>query len=585
MSNRCPRLWTITASLITLAFAAASHADFTEYEDSPFQDPSDTEVNALSSPAPVPWDEAKFATSFPTGVKLIRGSLDAGDIDAYAFDFDSGLLVLGALFEDTAGERNDTQLGIFTGGATPALASDDDGGSGFLSRFAFNVASSGEHQIGVTGFGDDDFDGEHEEAKGGLVPYRLVVAATPNHPALVEIEGNDTPFAATPLPTAGGVLGATLAVGDVDYYRIELETGDRVAISVFDLQNGSFASAAGERNDAVVGVFDPWNALAAGGVNDDGGPGRMANQLFTATADGTWTIAVTGFGDDAFTGDHREEAFDYLLVVARERACPNVVPLISGVVTSTGETYVTANLQGGDHYYTDRLNAGRHVLVDIPEPYLCSEWIRTANDDKNVSNPNHLSFALASDASVYVAYDTRATAEPAWLSGGFTPSSDIVDIADPSPEQEFRVLRRDFAAGTVVLGGNQATGAGSNYVVFARPLPLADPSQALEIAPGAFGVSVTIDGVEVSVTRQPGDSDADVAAALAAAVNADPTLSAARIFGLASSATFVTTGIIESSAFTGAPVPTLSAWTTALLVLSIAMLAVGFLLRGRVGAR
>jgi hypothetical protein len=536
------------AGLFCLAWilsAGLAAADFTESEDSPFKDPDDSEDNPLSGPIPVPWDGADFGSTFPGGAKLVRGSLDTGDVDAYAFSFASGQLVLGALFEDSAGERNDTSLGIFTGGAAPPLASDDDGGSGFLSRFAFTTPSTGTHEIGVSGFGDVAFDGTHLEAQGGLVPYWLIVAATSYPPGLAEVEGNDSILAATALPTSGGVLGATLDPLDVDYFSIDLEVGDRVAISVFDLTAG-FASAGGEFNDAIVGLFDPAGMMAAGGANDDGGPGRMSNLLFTATTEGSWTLAVSGFGDDSFVGDHEEAGFDYLLVVARERACPNVTALISNIVVSTANSYVTADLVGGDHFYTDRTQAGRHVLVDVPPAYLCSQWIKTANDDKFVSDPSHLSFSLSEDASVFVAFDTRATAEPAWLSAAFTQVGDVVDIRDPDVTQEFHVLRRDLAAGTVVLGGNLATGANSNYAVFARPLPLGDPSQSLTIPANASSVTMTISGVQVQVSAMAGQSASDLAQALADAVNADPTLAAARIYGLASGASLVTTGLIES---------------------------------------
>jgi hypothetical protein len=531
--------------LAWLGLALAAAADFTESEDSPFKDPDDSEDNPLSGAVPVPWDGTAFALAFPDGAKLIRGSLDVGDIDAYAFSFTSGQLVLGALFEDSAGERNDTSLGIFTGGVAPPLASDDDGGSGFLSRFAFGATSTGTHEISVTGFGDSAFDGHHQEAQAGLVPYRLIVAATSDPPLLSEVEANDSILTATALPDSGGVLGATLDLVDVDYFSIELEVGDRVAISVFDLKAG-FASADGERNDVIIGLFDPAGMLASDGTNDDGGPGRMSNLLFTATVPGSWTVAVSGFGDDAFVGDHREVAFDYLLVVARERACPNVAPLISNIAASTANSYVAGNLQGGDHYYTDRMDAGRHVIVDIPQAYLCSQWIKTANNDKNVNNASHLSFSLANDASLFVAYDSRATGEPAWLSAAFTPTGDVIDLADPDPSQEFDVLRRDFAAGTVVLGGNYAPGAGSNYVVFARPLPIGDPGQALSIPANTGSVTMIISGVEIQVFASVGQSPEDIAQALADEVNANPTLSAARIYGLASGDNFVTTGTIES---------------------------------------
>lgn len=583
MTRSLPRLAAaLLASLAAVTAPAMSHAEFTESEDSPFLDPDGSQDDPLGNAAPVPWDGAGFAASFPSGAKLVRGSLDAGDVDAYAFSLDAGQLVLAALFEDAAGERNDTSLGLFTGGVVPPLASNDDGGSGFLSRFAFQTGSAGVYQIGVTGFGDDAWNGSHAEARSGLVPYRLVVAVTSDPPPLAETESNDSLYSANPLPPGGGVLGAVLAVGDVDYFQLTLEAGDRLAVSVFDLANGSFQSAGGERNDAIVGVFDPWGALATGGTNDDGGPGLMSNLLFTAAADGTWTIAVSGFGDDAFVGDHAEAGFPYLLVVARERACPHVASLVSGVVASTANAYETAELQEGDHYYTDRTDAGRHVLVDVPPPYRCSQWIKTANNDKNVTDPSHLSFSLAEDASVFIGYDTRATGEPVWLSSAFTPTGRVLDITDPDPSQEFDVLRRDFAAGTVVLGGNEAPGAGSNYVVFARPLPLGDPSQAFTVPATAGGVTLIVSGVPIQVARSLGETSEQLAQALADAVNADPTLAAARIYGLASGATFVTTGSIESSTI-AAPLPLLPVGGVVLLVLLLA--AVGYRVSGGAVAR
>ena len=538
------------AGLVLALLAWPATADFTESEDSPFPIGPSIYDHDLSNPVPIPWDDADFATSFPSGAKLVRGTLDEEDLDAYSFSLVTGQLVLAALFEDDAGERNDAEADIFTGMAGPALATDDDAGHGYFPRFQYSVTSPGVYEIGVRRFGAALDGSEPPEATGALFPYWLAVAAVSDPPPLAESEGNDVLASANPLPPTGGVLRGTLSAQDVDFFQIDLQTGDRLAISVFDLENGSFVSAGGERNDAILRVFDPAGAPAAGGDDDDGGPGRMPNLLFTATQDGTWSFAVSGFGDDGFTGNHEEEPFDYLLVVLRERACPNVVPMISNIVASTANSYVVAELQGGDHYYTDRNNSSRHVLVDVPDDYECAEWIKTANNDKGVTDPNHLSFTLAQDASVFVGYDSRASFEPAWLAAGFTPTGEVLDIRDSDVNQEFLLLRRDFAAGTVVLGGNSSPSGGSNYSVLALPLPLGDLEEAFEVPGAASAVTVTVSGVEITVARGPGQTPADVAAALADAVNADPTLAAARIFGLASGASFVTTGVIESTLVT-----------------------------------
>ena len=559
------RLHAALLALALAAFGGSATADWTESEDRPFLDPDLSEDNPLAGADPVPWDGADFGTAFPDGVKLLRGTLDAGDVDAYAIDVGASELILAALFEDGAGEFEDTTLGIFSGGAAPPLASDDDSASGFLSGWTFTTGAAGTFEIGVTGFGDTAFDGSHEQGTAGLVPYYLAIASTTDPAPLQEVESNDTIPSANVLPANGGLVGGTLGVGDVDVFEIDLEVGDRVAVAIYDLENGSFASANGELNDTQIGLFAPGGGGMLG-FDDDSGIGRMSNVLLTVPGGnaGAWSIAVTGFGDDGFTGDHDEASFDYLLLVARDRACPNLTPLISGITTSTAEPYVTAELQGGDHYYIDRTAAGRHVLVDIPESYECAEWIKTANDDKNETDPSHLTFTLAEDASVFVAYDTRATSEPSWLSSAFTPTGDVVDVADPSPSQEFDVLRRDFNAGTVVLGGNDAPGAGSNYVVFAQPLPLADPTQAFEIGGSAGAVDVTVSGVLISVTRMMGQSNADFAQDVADTINANATLAAARIYALASGANVVTTGTIDTLVFS-VEVPALPAFAPWLL--------------------
>jgi len=252
-----------------------------------------------------------------------------------------------------------------------------------------------------------------------------------------------------------------------------------------------------------------------------------------------------------------------------------VTALISGITTTTGKAYVTANLKGGDFYYIDRplapSNAGSHTIVDVPTAYECSQWIKTANDDKTVNNTNLLTFTLGQAASVWIGWDTRTATPPPWLVNGFTETGEIVDVADPDTTQEFRLLRRDFAAGTVVLGGPAPVG--SMYSVFARPLDLADPLHAFVIPGLPAGVNVTINGVSLQVARQNGQTAAQLAAAVAAAINANPTLAAAHIFGLAQGTGFVTTGTIQSVGTFGTPIPALGPWGQALLAATLAALA------------
>ncbi|MBW2389447.1 MAG: multicopper oxidase domain-containing protein [Deltaproteobacteria bacterium] len=103
-------------------------------------------------------------------------------------------------------------------------------------------------------------------------------------------------------------------------------------------------------------------------------------------------------------------------------------------------------------------------------------------------------------------------------------------------------------------------------------------------------VDVTVDGVPLSVATVSGQTSSQVAAAIAAAIEADPTLSAAGVTAFASGDQVVTTGTIDSAEsfdpglfLSGVPlVPVLSSWIAWVAVVSLilltAMMALG---RGR----
>jgi hypothetical protein len=153
---------------------------------------------------------------------------------------------------------------------------------------------------------------------------------------------------------------------------------------------------------------------------------------------------------------------------------PPASPIAAILVPASG--YVTAFLAVGDHYYTDRNSPGLHVIAALPPALACAQWIKTRNDDKNATSLSHLQFTLVQPATVYVGYDTRALSPPSWLGSAFTNTGLILDVTDPDPVQEFVLWKKDFPAGTVVLGGNKSAGAqfplgqeGSNYVVAVTP--------------------------------------------------------------------------------------------------------------------
>ena len=131
-------------------------------------------------------------------------------------------------------------------------------------------------------------------------------------------------------------------------------------------------------------------------------------------------------------------------------------------------------------YYTDR----DYVLTNVPEHYRGMEAIKTPNDDQNrIDASSYLKFEMPYDATVYVAYDSRATRLPDWMSG-FVYTGDTIETS-LSTQPYLKVYGKPFRAGACInLGGNKAANfAGStvsNYLVFygvvgAPPACILDP--------------------------------------------------------------------------------------------------------------
>lgn len=136
--------------------------------------------------------------------------------------------------------------------------------------------------------------------------------------------------------------------------------------------------------------------------------------------------------------------------------------LVSEIKATTGRSYIPAELVVGTKIYTDRV----YQATSVPAFLNKAPLIVTANDDKSSTSTAMLSFKVSQPATVYVAYDPRATVLPAWLSG-WQKLADRVGVND-SKISHMDLYSKSFAAGTVSLGGNLASpakGAGNNYFV------------------------------------------------------------------------------------------------------------------------
>lgn len=110
------------------------------------------------------------------GAFSILGSIDEADVDYFSMQINANTLVGVSIFDFTPEDPfdNDSFIGLFDSGGT-LLISDDDNGPGFLSQFSIILPEAGTYFLALSGFGDDEFIGSHDQ----FFAYQAVVMTTP----------------------------------------------------------------------------------------------------------------------------------------------------------------------------------------------------------------------------------------------------------------------------------------------------------------------------------------------------------------------------------------------------------------------
>jgi hypothetical protein len=139
-----------------------------------------------------------------------------------------------------------------------------------------------------------------------------------------EIESNDTLNTANDLgsygvPGDGIVVDGMISSGDVDWFCFTLlDNATMVVAALFDLNPD-------QGNDGVMGLFDSLgNAIE---IDDDDGIDLMPALQAADLAAGTYYIAISGYPDFDFEGDH-EESFEYKLVIGLNIPTPGALALM-----------------------------------------------------------------------------------------------------------------------------------------------------------------------------------------------------------------------------------------------------------------
>lgn len=148
---------------------------------------------------------------------------------------------------------------------------------------------------------------------------------------------------------------------------------------------------------------------------------------------------------------------------------------VKNLEAKSGKPYKVAEkpLDVDDTYYIDR----GYTILSLPDELKGGTLIMTANDDKNSTGDDFLTFEVTSSVIVYVLHDSRGEEEkggtpPKWLTDKFEKIPDWkVEVTDTNMGY-FCVWKAEFPKGKIQLGGNAdppASGQGSNYIVVLFP--------------------------------------------------------------------------------------------------------------------
>lgn len=174
--------------------------------------------------------DAASATPLGGATAQVSGHIfPVNDVDFYSFTAAADDRIYAAvqtLFDASSGSPGDTVLDLLDVDGTTVLENDPNDGT-------FNANGSSIAGFRIPAAGTYFLRLRHNIATGTVRPYSLHFSQQSVAP-VAEVEPNQTPATATPLPVSGHVSGTILAVspGESDFYSLNLAAGDTVFLSL-----------------------------------------------------------------------------------------------------------------------------------------------------------------------------------------------------------------------------------------------------------------------------------------------------------------------------------------------------------------
>lgn len=317
------------------------------------------------------------ATLVTAPVKIKGNLFPNGDIDYYRFTATAGSRVYAASITSfSAGSSTDSQLTLFASDGTTAIEFDEDNGSfaGLSSSIAgATIPTTGTYYLRI-----NDFTAGTTSER----PYELWLTAQAGA-ATAEVEPNDTPAQANPVPANGFISGARspAAATEQDWFSIPLNAGDTVYVGM-DLDperdgvtyNGRLGMALfGDADNQIVVVDDA-------GAAETPNPTIPSEAIFvTVRTAGTYYV----FADSATAATGGPTATYNLSVTVLPRTIPSGVtcttytstdtPLAIGPGAALTSSNITVPAAAGTRIYSIRPTVNlTHAIMNQVDAHLRS---------------------------------------------------------------------------------------------------------------------------------------------------------------------------------------------------------------------